>query len=126
MTHEGGTVMQWESLPALVASAVMVLFGIGALLRPASLEWVGIRATSPLGRSEVRAVFGGMFVALGAACLLTGEPIVFAVVGGAWLADVAVRSVSVVLDRVPLREAATVLAIGTAMGFALVSGYWFA
>jgi len=118
--------MQWQSLTALVACVVMMLLGIGALIRPSALEWVGIVASTPLGRSEVRAVFGGMFVALGAACLLTREPIVFAVVGGAWLADVAVRSVSVVVDRVPMPEAVTVLAIGAVMGLSLVSSYWFA
>ncbi|HSQ22716.1 MAG TPA: DUF4345 domain-containing protein [Coriobacteriia bacterium] len=118
--------MDWRLVPALAAAALMVAFGIGAVLRPQSLERVGVRAESALGSSEIRAVFGGMFIALGAACLVTREPIVFAVVGAAWLADVAVRLVAVVVDRVPAREALTVLGVGSLIGVALLSGYWFA
>lgn len=96
--------MQWQLLPALAAASVMVLFGLSALMRPASLEIVGVTVDSPLGTSEIRSVFGGMFVALGVACLLTRDPIVFGVVGATWLADVGVRIVSVFLDRVPARR----------------------
>jgi hypothetical protein len=59
-------------------------------------------------------------------CLLTRAPIVFAVVGAAWLTDVGVRVVSSFVDRVPVKQALVVLAIGAAMGVALVSGYWLA
>lgn len=118
--------MHWQLLPALAAASVMVLFGIGALVRPASLGIVGVTTDSPLGTSEIRSVFGGMFVALGVACLITRDPLVFGVVGAAWLADVAVRIVSTFVDRVPLRQALTVLTIGATMGTALASGYWLA
>ena len=118
--------MNWELVPALTAAVAMTLAGLGAIARPSTLEMVGVTATSPVGRSEVRAVFGGMFVALGLACLLTREPNVFAVVGAAWLADVAVRIVAVFIDRVPLKESLSLLAIGSVMGAALVSGYWLA
>lgn len=118
--------MHWELVPALIAAVIMTLIGLGAIARPSALEMVGVSATSPLGRSEIRAVFGGMFVALGLACLLIREPIVFAVVGAAWLADVAVRIVAIFVDRVPLKAALGVLSIGGAMGVALVSGYWLA
>lgn len=116
--------MCWQSWPALIASLAMMVFGAGALVRPSVLERVGVTTLSPLGRSEVRAVFGGMFIALGGACLLTREPMVSAVVGAAWLADVVVRLVSMTIDRIPPREAVVVLAIGGAMGASLVSGYW--
>jgi hypothetical protein len=118
--------MDWQLVPALVAAGGMTVFGSGALMRPSSLAIVGISADSPLGTSEIRSVFGGMFIALGVACLITREPVVFAVVGAAWLADVAVRMVSVIVDRVPIRPALTVLAVGTAVGTALLSGYWLA
>lgn len=118
--------MNWQLLPALAAATAMTLFGLGALMRPASLAMVGLTATSPLGTSEIRSVFGGMFVALGVACLLTREPIVFGVVGAAWFADVAVRLVSTLVDRVPARQTLAVLAIGTLMAAALLSGYWLA
>jgi hypothetical protein len=104
----------------------MTLVGVAAALKPDVLARVGVSATTALGRSEIRAVFGGMFVALGLACIITREPLVFAVVGAAWLADVAVRLVAVFVDPVPSKEAVYVLAIGALMGLALLSGYWLA
>jgi hypothetical protein len=118
--------MDWRLLPALLAAATTTAFGVGAMLRPSSLAWVGVSADSPLGTSEIRAVFGGMFVALGLACIVLREPLVFGIVGAAWLADFVVRSVSVLVDRVPGRQAVPVLAIALVMGAALFSGYWLA
>lgn len=118
--------MNWPLVPALLAAGVMVLFGLGAAVRPETLAEVGVSYVSPLGRSEIRAVFGGMFVALGGACLVLREPIVFAVVGAAWLGDVTVRLGAVVADRVPPKQAIAVLGVGMAIGVALLSGYWTA
>lgn len=125
-SSEKGALVEWQLAPALVASGLMTAIGVAAAMRPGALELVGVFARSPLGTSEIRAVFGGMFIALGLAAILTREPIVFATLGVAWLADVAVRAVSVVVDRVPPREALPVLAVGLLMGLALISGYWLA
>ena len=118
--------MTWALAPALIAAAVTALFGIGAVMRSSILESIGVSATSPLGTSEIRVVFGGMFVALGVACIVTRDPRVFATVGGAWLADFGVRLVAVFVDRVPAKQALAVLSIALLLGSALVSGYWLA
>ena len=104
----------------------MATFGAACILRPTSVHVVGVTYDSPLGRSEIRAVFGGMFLALGLACIVLRQPVVFAVVGAAWLTDVAVRFVAVFVDRVLPKDALPVLGIGLAMGAALLSGYWTA
>jgi hypothetical protein len=39
---------------------------------------------------------------------------------------VGVRVVSSFVDRVPVKQALTVLAIGAVMGVSLLSGYWLA
>ncbi|MBF4509721.1 MAG: hypothetical protein ISP10_04465 [Aeromicrobium sp.] len=116
--------MDWASVPALAAATVMLVFGLGAMARPASLRWVGVSAVSALGASEIRAVFGGMFVALAAGCLITRDPLVCAVVGAAWFADVMVRVASTFIDRVPARQSVVVIAIGLSVGAGLASGYW--
>ncbi len=122
-----GVPVDWKLVPALAASALMMLFGIAAALRPAALRpLLGVAAESPLGTSEIRAVFGGMFVALGLACIVLREPVVFAVVGTAWLADFTVRLASVFVDRVPARAALVVLGTALVMGGALLSGRWLA
>lgn len=114
--------MNWQLAPALVASALMVLAGIGAAFRPSVLERIGVSATTPLGTSEIRVVFGGMLGAFGIACIVLREPVVFGVVGVVWLADAAVRLVAVFVDRVPPREAVAVLLTALVMGGALISG----
>lgn len=118
--------MEWDLLPALVAAGAMVAVGAGVIVRPTALRLVGVDSTSPLGSSEIRAVFGGMFVALGLACILTRQPFAFATVGGAWLGDLVVRVGAVVVDRVPAKDAAWVLATAAIMAAALLSGYWLA
>lgn len=118
--------MDWRLIPAELAAVLMGLMGVAVVIRPSVLDEIGVTSTSPLGRSELRAVFGGMFVAVALDCLVLQLPIVFAVAGSAWLADVAVRLVAVFRDKVPPKEAAAVLAIGTGMGLALLSGYWAA
>ena len=116
--------VNWKLAPALLAAAVMTFFGISAAVKPSALSLVGVVADSPLGSSEIRAVFGGMFIALGLACILTREPLVFALVGAAWLVDFAVRLVAVFVDHVPADQALVVLTIAAIMGVALLSGYW--
>lgn len=118
--------MNWTLVPALVAASLMAAMGVVCVVRPESLRSIGVVAETPLGRSEIRAVFGAMFVTLGLACIVLRAPIVFAVVGAAWLADFVVRAVAVFVDRVPMRDAAWVLAVAATMGAALVSGYWAA
>jgi hypothetical protein len=117
--------MDWELAPAMLAAGLMTLFGVGAVVRPNALrEMIGIAATTPLGVSEIRAVFGGMFIALGMVCLLARDPVVFGVVAAAWFVDFLVRCVAVFADRVPARQALPVLGIALSMGMALMSGYW--
>lgn len=118
--------MDLRLVPALLGASFMVLIGASAALKPEALASVGVIGCSPLGRSEIRAVFGGMFVVLGLSCLVLRDPLVFAVVGAAWLGDVVVRLGAVVADGVPRKQALLVLGIGLLTGAALFSGYWFA
>ncbi|MFM7142113.1 MAG: hypothetical protein ACKOCT_13855 [Alphaproteobacteria bacterium] len=67
-----------------LAPALSIAMGLAALVEPERFgAQVGLSADGPLGRSELRAVFGGVFVGLGLACLLSGAR-------GAWLAGAGV------------------------------------
>jgi hypothetical protein len=114
----------WNLILALVASAAMVLLGISALIRPAEFgSLIGLRADKPLGTSEIRAAFGGMFIAFGVAAIVLREPSVFAVLGAAWLADFAIRIVSVFVDRVSAKDALLFLVLSLVLGGLFLSGY---
>jgi len=72
----------------------LVTLGVGAfgLLRPlAAARLIGLAAESRLGRSELRATYGGLFFALGAFTVVTRDEVAFTLLGAAWLGAAAAR-----------------------------------
>lgn len=53
----------------------------------------------PRGITELRAVLGGFFIALGAVPLITGAPETYLMLGIAYLVVGVVRTVSMLVDR---------------------------
>ncbi|HEX2485796.1 MAG TPA: DUF4345 family protein [Myxococcota bacterium] len=86
----------WNTAGALI----MLALGLLGLARPdlaarfTSLEPVGL-----VGRSEVRATYGGFFFALGAAVLATADPLACRVAGLAWAGAALGRLLSAWLDH---------------------------
>jgi hypothetical protein len=112
----------WTQVPALVASAAMVLLGITALIRPTEFgALIGLRAEKPVGTSELRAAFGGLFIGLGVGAIVIREPAVFGMLGAAWFAGSAVRIVSVFADHVSAKSAIPFLFVGIALGTLFLS-----
>lgn len=84
-----------SNLGAIVTLALGVL-GLFAPTRASS--FANVQPVGLIGRSEIRATYGGLFVALGAACLLTQAPGVFLAAGLAWVGAAIGRSFSVFID----------------------------
>ena len=83
-------------LGPLVAAAV----GTAALVAPTAFAaQTGIAATNPLGRSESRAVFGGVFLGLAAACLVLAAPAAYWAAAAAFWGGAAAKVLSAVLER---------------------------
>lgn len=87
--------------PWNTAGALLTLgLGLLGLVRPdlaarfTSLEPVGL-----VGRSEVRATYGGFLFALGAAVLWSGDPLAYRVAGAAWAGAALGRLASAWLDH---------------------------
>jgi hypothetical protein len=78
---------------ATAATGVFVLFAPRKTVGFTGLEPIGGR-----GISELRAVFGGLFIALGLAPLWLG-PTAYLMLGIGYLAIAAVRAVSILVDR---------------------------
>jgi hypothetical protein len=58
----------------MLSGAILLAIGVAFLLAPvAMMQSVEIAIASPLARGDVRAVYGGMEVALGALLLLAGQ-----------------------------------------------------
>jgi hypothetical protein len=74
--------------------------GALALIRPAAAAaFASIQPVGVIGISEVRATYGGLFLALGGYALASQAPAAFFVAGLAWLGAAGGRCVSVLADR---------------------------
>jgi hypothetical protein len=101
-------------LGALVTAA---LGGLGLLRPAAAARLIGLAPTGRLGRSELRATYGGLFLALGAFALATRDEVAFALLGAAWLGAAGARVGDALLvagaDRTVWRAALFEAAVAT-------------
>ena len=114
------TVVQF---PAVLGASVSVIAGLLGLIWPQRVSTViGLQLPGPLGISEFRATYGGLFVGAGAAVLSIGTSDAALVLGAAWLGAFAARVLSLVIDRNASRENLAGCAIELAVGSLLVLG----
>lgn len=86
------------SIFKMIAAGLTGLTGLLALVRPASVyDFTGLAVTGPRGVSEIRAIFGGLFIALGVAPFFLGIP-AYRMLGIGYLAIALVRLVSIFID----------------------------
>jgi len=81
---------------AALATAATGLLGF---VKPsATYGFIGLNANGARGVSEIRAIFGGLFIALGAAPLFLG-PAAYQMLGISYLAIALARAFSIVFDK---------------------------
>ena len=81
---------------ALLATAVT---GLLALVKPsAAYAFIGLSPNDVRGVSEIRSIFGGLFIALGIAPIFLGTP-AFQMLGFGYLAIALARAFSIVFDK---------------------------
>jgi len=106
----------------ILAAIATIATGLISLLRPRSVTgFTGLQPTGPRGISEIRAVLGGLFIALGVAPLLLNVPAAYQMLGIAYLGIAVVRAVSMfVLDNSVIQSNSISLAIEIVFGVILV------
>jgi hypothetical protein len=83
----------------IIAALATVATGLLALVRPTAIYgFTGLTAPGSRGISEIRSIFGGLFIGLGVAPFFLGES-AYLVLGVSYLAIAAARLVSLVMDR---------------------------
>ncbi|MBM3955277.1 MAG: DUF4345 domain-containing protein [Planctomycetes bacterium] len=106
----------------LAAALVTALLGCAGLVWPAAVaNVVGIEPRGALGLAEIRATYGGFFLALGVACLFTRSPMIFTVVGVAWYAAAFGRALSLAVTGTATRRDLGGVAFEAAIGVALLT-----
>lgn len=83
----------------IIAAIATALTGVLALVKPTAVYgFTGLMADGPRGISEIRSIFGGLFIALGIAPFLFGES-AYQVLGFGYLAIAVVRLISIIIDH---------------------------
>jgi hypothetical protein len=83
----------------IIAALATAATGVLALVKPTAVYgFTGLIADGARGISEIRSIFGGLFIALGIAPFIFGET-AYQVLGLGYLAIAAVRLVSIFLDH---------------------------
>lgn len=84
----------------IVAAIATVMTGLFSLLFPMKVRgFTGLELPGSRGVTEVRAILGGFFIALGAAPLLFSSRDMYLMLGLAYLGVASVRLVSMFIDR---------------------------
>lgn len=92
--------MNWNEVFHILGATITAAMGMMGLVSPTTASKVtGLSPSGKLGLSEIRATYGGLFLAMGLWALISRDQDVFITVGLAWGGAAAGRIVSVVLDR---------------------------
>jgi hypothetical protein len=98
-----------------------IMTGLYSLLAPTKIEgFTGIKPIGGRGITEVRSIFGGLFIGLGIAALLLDSSITYPMLGMIYIAIGAVRAVSMYLDKSIERSNVISLAVEIVFGIILV------
>lgn len=115
--------MQLTTAMHLTGAAVTAGLGLMGLARPAWVAaFTSIAPRGATGMSEVRATYGGFFLALGGYALLSQHPVAFTTAGVAWLGAAVGRAISVVTDRSTEPRNLAGIVFEAVIGGALVAG----
>lgn len=88
-----------------IGAAASVLAGFLGLVWPRRVSSViGLHIPGPLGVSEVRATYGGLFIGAGLITLVLASRDAALVLGAAWAGAFVARSLSVVVDKSRSKE----------------------
>jgi hypothetical protein len=120
-TYENGGKMQILAILKIIAAIGTFLTGLLVLIKPKAAEgFTGLTAGGPRGISEFRAVFGGLFVALGLFPLIIQSQVAYQMLGWGYLAIAFARLISVFIDKSYDRSNLISLGIEIVFGVILV------
>jgi hypothetical protein len=95
--------------------------GALALFAPrATINFTGLEPNGGRGLSEIRAVLGGLFIALGLAPIIIYDNDAFATLGAGYLGIAVVRLVSIFVDKSAVQSNWISLAVEIVFGIVLV------
>ena len=105
----------------IIAAIGTILTGLISLIRPRKVKgFTGLSAESGRGITEIRAILGGVFVALGAAPLILNAPATYQMLGITYLVVAGTRAVSMFVDKSVVQSNIISLIVEIVFGVVLV------
>ncbi len=105
----------------MTIAILTIATGLLGLIRPRAITgFIGLEAPGPRGISELRGIFGGLFIGMGLAPLLYTTPETVRMLGLAYLAIAIARTFSIVYDRSTERSNLISLAVEYIFGILLL------
>lgn len=112
--------MEFLTILKIIAALATVATGLLALVKPTAVYgFTGLKADGARGVSEIRSIFGGLFIALGIVPFFLGKSAYLAL-GIAYLAIAVARTFSIVFDKSYDRSNLISLGIEIVLGIILV------
>ena len=112
--------MSFWMILKIIAALATAATGLLALVKPAAVYgFTGLTAQGARGVSEIRAIFGGLFIGLGVAPLFLGTP-AYLMLGLGYLAIAAARTFSILFDKSYAQSNLISLAIEIVLGVILI------
>lgn len=112
-----------DVLHILKVAGALLTIGTGfiSLLFPLAVTgFTGLAPQGARGITEIRAVLGGLFIALGAAPLILNQPAAYQMLGIAYLTIAVVRLISMIVDHSVVSSNVISLAFEIVFGIILV------
>ena len=105
----------------IIAAVGTILTGLFSLIKPEAVTgFTGLRPEGGRGITEIRAILGGFFIALGAAPLFLNSPIAYMMLGIAYLGVAVVRGISMIVDKSVVQSNVISLIVEIIFGVILV------
>ena len=112
--------MDFVIILQIFAAIATVMTGLLAFTKPsATYGFIGLNADGARGVSEIRSIFGGMFIALGIAPFIIGAT-AYQVLGIAYLGIALARAISIIFDKSYARSNLISLVVEIVFGMILV------
>lgn len=115
-----GTKLRGKMIAKMIIAILTIATGAFALVKPTAIySFTGLTASNVRGISEIRAIFGGLLIALGAAPLFLGLP-AYQTLGVGYLGIALVRLASIIFDKSYASSNWISLAIEVLFGLVLI------
>ncbi len=105
----------------IITAIATILTGLLSLIKPtAIIGFTGLTPVGGRGITEIRSIFGGLFIALGVFPIVINSPVAYMMLGVTYLGIGLVRAISMFMDKSVVQSNVISLVVEIVFGVILV------